>query len=990
MKRLLKFVWIFVSLHNVGAQEFTVIGTGATNALSANGKVVVGFDLMTGTTYYWTAGTGQVYVPGLEGAFLDVNNDTTAVGYFRDPETLYADSLPTLTAGYWRRGEWTSIAGLPGIEPLDENSFTWAYGISGDGTTIVGSCWVPGWKTEAFTWNASGGMTGLGRQGGGSSRVNKSSYDGSVMVGWDGDALVDRRPFLWNPEPTFLGSLDPAWSGGEAYDISSDGHYVTGISAGIAFLWTAEDSMQAIASFEDFPWGSWGFAVSNTGIVVGQVDMGSFDYQAMIRLPGQNAMLLKDYLVARGVEGLDNWLFVQANGISDDGTMVCGWGVDFDDPFSYKSFVVKLGDALDPNAPSQFAAYSHAGTPTSITLTWEDPSTYFNGDSLAAFTIEIARDGTPIASVPAGIETLTDIGLTTGEVYSYEAWTRDLHDSTSFHTMASWMAGGWVPVMAVDPGLLEETIYIGTTGNGQFTIYNNQTGPGILSYSVTESPAVEWMAASFTSGTVAFNSDTTVVIDYSAAGLAAGSYMADLIISGNDPHNAADTVHVVLTVAEPPLITLEPDSIHITVVAGGSDTSGMIIHNVGLGEMQFTVTDADLDSSGILTAPHHTPKLQKGQKEPMSLKPLLGRGGPDAGGYRWIDSDEPGGPAYEFTDISGTGVVAVLQSVWGFPAKDEGLALVNLPFDVHFYGSAYTQLQISSNGFITFDPTFSDFTWGNQYLPDPATPNSIIAPFWDDLDGTAAGEIFYEHVGDRFIIQWHNWDYWGGNDPTMIFQVVLFQNTSKILFAYQHVADNSGSTVGIENGDGFIGLAVAYAQPYVHDQLLVKINNESEWLSQTPSSGTIAPGGQAPVHLTANSAGMNAGEYYANVIVRSNDPFTPDTTLLVHLTVTGTTSIDRNPMLPLRFDLGQNFPNPFNPTTTIKYQLPVIGTVRLVVYNALGQQVRTLVNGRVAAGYHDVTWNGRNDKGDPVGSGIYIYRFESGSFRQVRKMLLIK
>ncbi len=451
MKHFLFAVVVVLAAGSLVAQEFTPIGIGQTNAISGNGKIVVGFDLMNGS-FYWTAGTGQVFVPGMEGVFFDVNNDTMAVGQFRDPETLYADSLPALVAGYWHRGDWTAIGGLPGIEPLDENSFSFAYGISGDGSTIVGSCWVPGWRTEAFRWDAVSGMRGLGRQGGQSSRVNKASFDGSVLAGWDADEMVDRRPFMWlDTTAVYLGSLDPTWNGGEAYDVSPDGHYITGISAGIAFLWTAQDSMQAISSLSDYPWGSWGFAVSNTGIVAGQVDLGFFDYQAMVRFPGHNGMLLKDYLLSKGVTDVADWLLVQINGISDDGTMVCGWGVDLNNPWVYQSFIVKLGDAEDPNSPENFTATSDGSTPTSMLLTWDDPTTYFDGDSLTFFTIEITRNGVPIASVPMGTETYTDNGLTSGEVYAYEAWARDANDSTSSHVSASWMAGGWVPVMAVDP-----------------------------------------------------------------------------------------------------------------------------------------------------------------------------------------------------------------------------------------------------------------------------------------------------------------------------------------------------------------------------------------------------------------------------------------------------------------------------------------------------------------------------------------------------------
>lgn len=95
-------------------------------------------------------------------------------------------------------------------------------------------------------------------------------------------------------------------------------------------------------------------------------------------------------------------------------------------------------------------------------------------------------------------------------------------------------------------------------------------------------------------------------------------------------------------------------------------------------------------------------------------------------------------------------------------------------------------------------------------------------------------------------------------------------------------------------------------------------------------------------------------------------------------------------LLPEAFDLGQNFPNPFNPTTQIAYQMPEPGDVSIDVYSALGQRLVTLVRDRVDAGFHSVVWDGRDGVGRPVGSGLYFVRMQTGSYTQVRKMILLK
>ena len=90
------------------------------------------------------------------------------------------------------------------------------------------------------------------------------------------------------------------------------------------------------------------------------------------------------------------------------------------------------------------------------------------------------------------------------------------------------------------------------------------------------------------------------------------------------------------------------------------------------------------------------------------------------------------------------------------------------------------------------------------------------------------------------------------------------------------------------------------------------------------------------------------------------------------------------------YKLYQNYPNPFNPETRIEFALPKSENVVLEIYNTLGNKVRTLVNGWVSAGNHQVTWHGVDDAGNPVPGGVYYYHLKAGKFTDTRKMLLVK
>jgi hypothetical protein len=94
---------------------------------------------------------------------------------------------------------------------------------------------------------------------------------------------------------------------------------------------------------------------------------------------------------------------------------------------------------------------------------------------------------------------------------------------------------------------------------------------------------------------------------------------------------------------------------------------------------------------------------------------------------------------------------------------------------------------------------------------------------------------------------------------------------------------------------------------------------------------------------------------------------------------------------PASFELAQNYPNPFNPSTTIAYSLSKEADVRLTVFDVQGKEIRTLVGEQIPTGNHSVTWDGRNELGSVVSSGVYYYRLAAaGSQQLIRKMLLLK
>jgi hypothetical protein len=95
-------------------------------------------------------------------------------------------------------------------------------------------------------------------------------------------------------------------------------------------------------------------------------------------------------------------------------------------------------------------------------------------------------------------------------------------------------------------------------------------------------------------------------------------------------------------------------------------------------------------------------------------------------------------------------------------------------------------------------------------------------------------------------------------------------------------------------------------------------------------------------------------------------------------------------IIPEEMGLRQNYPNPFNPSTTIAFSLNSTTDVNLLIYNIQGKIVKHLVSGNYPAGIYNVEWDGRNENGTKISSGIYFYRLQAGSYIKMKKMIFAK
>ncbi|MBD3169356.1 MAG: T9SS type A sorting domain-containing protein [candidate division Zixibacteria bacterium] len=207
-------------------------------------------------------------------------------------------------------------------------------------------------------------------------------------------------------------------------------------------------------------------------------------------------------------------------------------------------------------------------------------------------------------------------------------------------------------------------------------------------------------------------------------------------------------------------------------------------------------------------------QASKTTRQPVNPPQPFDSGGPDAYGYVWIDSEEPGGPVYDWVDITGNGTQIVMDD-------DDNQGPFGMDFTFNFYGTDFDAFRICSNGFLSF--TDSSSPYSNLPIPGSSAPLNLVAGFWDDLNPNQGGAIYYYTSADSTIVSYINVPHWSSGG-VYTFQIIL-HSSGQIIYQYNSMGSQTNSaTVGIQNNDGSIGLQVVYNQSYVVDELAVRFS----------------------------------------------------------------------------------------------------------------------------------------------------------------------
>ncbi|MFC1485534.1 FlgD immunoglobulin-like domain containing protein [Candidatus Latescibacterota bacterium] len=207
---------------------------------------------------------------------------------------------------------------------------------------------------------------------------------------------------------------------------------------------------------------------------------------------------------------------------------------------------------------------------------------------------------------------------------------------------------------------------------------------------------------------------------------------------------------------------------------------------------------------------------------------------------------------------------------------------------------------------------------------------------------------------------------------------VIARNTADVKGYFVNLGYDSNALeiMSVENGN-FIDYSLGFAFP-VYNEGAIGFASALYGSDKVSGDGILA---------SFSFTALSDGAFSADMISLAEASFVNSSLVKETVVFSAPTAVDE---LPGEFALNQNFPNPFNPTTSISFSVPSNGLVKVTIYDILGREVRTLVNGAYTAGTYSVVWDARDTRGAQVSAGVYFYTIEAGNFRAAKRMVFMK
>lgn len=366
---------------------------------------------------------------------------------------------------------------------------------------------------------------------------------------------------------------------------------------------------------------------------------------------------------------------------------------------------------------------------------------------------------------------------------------------------------------------------------------------------------------------------------------------------------------------------------------------------------------------------------------------MFGEGFPDAteangsgqGFYKWLKRSLPNAPDYRRIEKN------LIGDHFTGHNDDTLVGPFAIGFPFNFADQIFSHFAFDRNGLITFLQSDTEIRRGGFYRPDS---HYFIAPLGLQAQWNENSQRDFKFDGEKLMVYFQQLQL-SENSANTSFQLWLRPDGQMKLYYFTPGGLPPTAQLLLQVGNSNQSIPIPLQNISYPDTSSLTIMQPLSGLKFQCQRGWIEPNTLAENHLLIDLKHFNSATTLQAQILLFDAAATLIQEIPVMLESPASHAAFNPELVPEALTLAQNYPNPFNLSTSIAFQLPRTGLATLEIYNSVGQQVHTLLKSSLAAGRHQLNWNGLDHRGNRAGAGIYFYRLKFESEIQVRKLLLL-
>jgi len=472
-----------------------------------------------------------------------------------------------------------------------------------------------------------------------------------------------------------------------------------------------------------------------------------------------------------------------------------------------------------------------------------------------------------------------------------------------------------------------------------------------------------------------------------------GTIIRVLRIDCNDPDESTVTLFLRGECVEPPDISISTDSLSDSLSIDETSKHLLTIYNTGVSSLNFDISIEETDFFSM--------KLTKNKKlsknSPLSIAQESLKPEETADGLpnnfvastprifappKIFEDDFEDGDFSGWFDGGGYGIKEVTNAT-AANGTDYSYHEYNSPSS--HYNGIYRLLGAVQPGYISFYiRSGSTATHDAYFVLRSSTGDDIIFFFargeeYFYVNADVGGDDTYSYTAET----WYHIEFKNINFVSKTFDYYVNESLIKAGIPFRNASVS-------ENFDRLELYNFTEGSEAWWDEIMIATEEFPKWVFVDSTSGTISSGDSNRIEVTFDATDLEIGNYYADIIISSNDPNNSEVRIPAHLHVANISGIEE-PEIPKVFFVKQNYPNPFSSHTVIRYGCPEKAKVCIQVFDCLGRIVHTLIDKEVEAGYHEIKWDGINKFGKKLANAVYFYRMQTNKdFNATNKMILLR